>query len=178
MRIPPTLVLIAVASFGCGPTQRPDGGSGLLAPGDAAPDFTARDAAGANLKLSDVKGRLAVVYFYPKDETPGCTKQACAFRDNFAKFERAGVTVFGVSRDSEASHGEFRARHELPFALVADESGAVQSAYGVPSKLPGLAQRVTFLIDAEGKVARVWPEVDPVLNVSEVLQAAEALSRS
>ena len=168
----------AHARLGCGQSQRPDGGRGLLAVGAPAPDFEGNDAAGAPVRLSQARGRFAVVYFYPRDETPGCTKQACAFRDNFAKFEQAGVAVFGVSRDSKKSHDEFRAHHELPFALVADESGAVQSAYGVPSKLPGMSARVTFLVDREGKIARVWPEVDPVLNVTEVLGAAEQLGRS
>jgi peroxiredoxin Q/BCP len=172
------MLAAAQAVLACGPTQRPDGGRGLLAVGAPAPDFEASDAAGATQRLSQARGRFAVVYFYPKDETPGCTKQACAFRDNFAKFERAGVVVFGVSRDSKQSHAKFRAHHELPFALVADEGGAVQRAYGVPSKLPGMSARVTFLVDREGKVARVWPEVDPVLNVTEVLNAAEQLGKA
>lgn len=168
-------IAAALCLSGCGPVKRPDGGSGLLAQGAAAPDFEAKDGSGAALRLSDLRGKLAVVYFYPKDDTPGCTKQACAFRDNFAAFERAGIAVFGISRDSEASHREFRKKHSLPFALVADGAGDVQKSYGVPDKLPGLAQRVTFLVGRDGKVARVWPEVDPVLNVDQVLDAARQL---
>ena len=170
-------LLAAALSGACGPTQRPDGGEGLLAAGAQAPDFAARDASGATVRLSQARGKLAVVYFYPKDETPGCTKQACAFRDNFARFGESGVAVFGVSRDSQESHDAFREKHKLPFALVADESGDIQRAYGVPSKLPGMSTRVTFLVDREGKIVRVWPEVDPVLNVEEVLKAAQALGQ-
>jgi thioredoxin-dependent peroxiredoxin len=166
------------ALLACGQPERPDGGSGLLAVGATAPDFEGSDAAGAPLRLSQARGKLVVVYFYPKDETPGCTKQACAFRDSYAKFEQAGVAVFGVSRDSQRSHQEFRAHHQLPFALVADEAGTVQRAYGVPSKLPGVSARVTFLVDRAGKIARVWPEVNPVLNVTEVLTAAQQLGQS
>jgi peroxiredoxin Q/BCP len=173
-----SLVAAACALLACGPTQRPDGGSGLLAVGAAAPDFAAKDAQGAPVRLSQARGKVAVVYFYPKDETPGCTKQACAFRDNFAKFEHAGVTVFGISRDSQQSHDAFRAHHRLPFALLADEDGAVQRAYGVPSKMPGMSARVTFLVDRDGKIARVWPQVDPVQNVTEVLNAAQQLGQA
>jgi peroxiredoxin Q/BCP len=164
-----------LALLGCGPVQRPDGGSGLLNPGATAPDFGAKTKDGAPLRLSDVKGRLAVVYFYPRDETPGCTKEACAFRDSWDKLQSAGVTVFGVSRDSEESHAKFQEHHKLPFALAADSSGDVQQAYGVPSKLPGMAARVTFLVGKDGKVVRVWPDVDPVLNAAQVLEAAKQL---
>jgi peroxiredoxin Q/BCP len=156
-------------------TARPDGGSGLLPAGANAPDFEARDAAGEPLKLSSVKGKLAVVYFYPKDETPGCTKQACALRDAYEDYQKNGVVIFGVSRDSEASHEKFREHHQLPFPLVADPSGKVQEAYGVPSKLPGMASRVSFLVDKQGKIAKVWPDVDPALHAEQVLTAAREL---
>jgi thioredoxin-dependent peroxiredoxin len=159
----------------CGQTVRPDGGEGLLPVGSVAPELTGSDAKGDRMLLSSTRGRLAVVYFYPKDETPGCTKQACAFRDQFERFASSGISIFGVSRDSEQSHAQFRKEHELPFALVADQSGDAQRAYGVPSAMPGIAARVTFLIDKDGKIARVWPEVDPVQNVSEVLAAAKQL---
>src|SRR5262245_8614908 len=138
------LVACSVAWAACGGT-RPDGGSGLLGVGAAAPDITGSNATGSPVRLADVKGRPAIVYFYPKDDTPGCTKEACAFRDAFTRFETAGVTIFGVSRDSEQSHRAFRAKHQLPFPLVADEAGKVQDAYGVPSRMPGIASRVSFL---------------------------------
>ena len=168
------LNLMLVLASACA-TARPDGGEGLLPVGASAPDFTARDASDQPLKLSSVKGKLAVVYFYPKDETPGCTKQACALRDAFGEYEESGVVIFGVSRDSEESHKKFRASHQLPFPLVSDESGKVQEAYGVPSKIPGMASRVSFLVDRQGKVAKVWPDVDPALHADQVLSAAREL---
>ena len=169
-------LLLGVALAGCGETKRPDGNVGLLPVGSAAPDVVGEDAAGNPVKLSDQKGKMAVVYFYPRDGTPGCTKQACAFRDTFDKLQQAGVTVFGVSRDSVQSHREFRKEHSLPFAMVSDESGAVMSAYGVPSKFFIMSARVTFLVDHQGKIAQVWPEVDPAVDAERVLAAAKALS--
>jgi peroxiredoxin Q/BCP len=107
----------------------------------------------------------------------GCTKEACAFRDAFDKFVDAGVTIFAVSRDNEASHKRFRDHNRLPFPMVADTSGAVQQAYGVWSALPGIdiASRVTFLVGPDGKIARVWPRVDPVVNANQVLGAVAEL---
>ena len=149
----------------------------LLPVGAAAPEVVGTDAAGTAYKLSAQKGHYAVVYFYPKDETTGCTKEACAFRDASYKFVKAGVTIFAVSRQDEASHKGFREHYHLPFPMVADTSGAVQHAYGVPSAMPGLdiSARVTFLVGPDGKIARVWPKVDPVVNAKEVLDAVAAL---
>jgi peroxiredoxin Q/BCP len=149
----------------------------LLPVGAAAPEVMGTDAAGATVKLSGQKGHFAVVYFYPKDETAGCTKEACAFRDASDKFVKARVTIFAVSRDSDASHKGFREHYHLPFPMVADPSGAVQHAYGVPSVMPGLdiAARVTFLVNPDGKIAHVWPKVDPVVNAKEVLDTIAAL---
>jgi len=149
----------------------------LLAVGTAAPEVQGTDAAGKLQKLSAQRGHFAVVYFYPKDETLGCTKEACAFRDAFDKFVRAGVTIFAVSRDDETSHRAFREHQHLPFPMVADTSGALQRAYGVPPVKPDstMAARVTFLIGPDGKVARVWPKVDPVVNAGEVLDAVKTL---
>jgi thioredoxin-dependent peroxiredoxin len=130
------------------------------------------------VKLSAQKGHFAVVYFYPKDETTGCTKEACAFRDASGDYAKAGITVFAVSRQDDASHQGFRDHYHLPFPMVADTSGAVQKAYGVPSVMPGvdISARVTFLIGPDGKVAHVWPKVDPVVNAKEVLAAVAALT--
>jgi peroxiredoxin Q/BCP len=149
---------------------------GLLATGTQAPDVEGKDANGQAQRLSDRRGHVAIVYFYPKDGTPGCTKEACAFRDTFDKFNQRGVTIFGVSRDDEASHTKFRAEHSLPFPLVSDPSGAVQKAYGVPDRAPGLASRVTFLVAADGRIAKVWPDVDPAVHADEVFQAIEQLN--
>lgn len=168
-------VLVVLLLAACGQTRRPDGGVGLLPVGAKAPDLVGEDAQGNPVKLSDVRGKLAVVYFYPKDGTPGCTTQACAFRDAFDKLEQSGIVVFGVSRDSAESHREFRAEHKLPFPLVADESGEVAAAYGVPSKFVIMTERVTFLVDPEGNIAQVWPEVDPAVDAKRVQEAAAAL---
>ncbi len=157
--------------------MRPDGGKGLLPVGASAPDLTATTRDGTPLRLSAVRGHAAVVYFYPKDETPGCTHEACAFRDAFGKYEARHVTIFGVSRDSEESHRAFRENHTLPFPLVADEEGEVARAYGVSSTL-GMAARVSFLIGADGRVARVWPNVDPGVHADQLLRAVDDLSRT
>ena len=141
----------------------------LLAVGAVAPEVVGADAKGTTLKLSSQRGKYAIVYFYPKDDTPGCTKEACAFRDAFDKFVAAGVTIFGVSRDPEPSHKAFMAKYALPFPLVADTSGAVQKAYHVPSNLWGGTKRVSFLIGPDGKVARVFPDVDPGVHAKELL---------
>jgi thioredoxin-dependent peroxiredoxin len=149
----------------------------LLPVGAAAPEVAGRDARGAAVTLSaeTQAGRYAIVFFYPKDDTPGCTREACAFRDAFAKYGAAGVTIFGVSRDSEDSHRAFRDKYSLPFPMVADTSGAVQRAYHVPDGFPGVAKRVSFLVGPDGKIARVWPDVDPGVHAADVLAAIDAL---
>src|SRR5260221_11569147 len=117
----------------------------MLGVGCCAPDVAAKDPKGHDVKLSDSKGHAAVVYFYPKDGTPGCTSEACAFRDAWNKYEAANVTIIGVSRDSEESHRKFVAEHHLPFPLAADESGPSEKSYRVSSTL-GLPSRVTVLV--------------------------------
>jgi peroxiredoxin Q/BCP len=141
----------------------------LLAVGAAAPDVVGVDAKGTAFKLSGQKGKFAIVYFYPKDDTPGCTKEACAFRDAFDKFVGAGVTIFGVSRDAEPSHKAFMQKYTLPFPLVADTAGVVQKAYHVPSTIWGGSKRVSFLVGPDGKIARVFPDVDPGVHAKEML---------
>ena len=149
--------------------------AGMLAVGASAPDLQGKGPKGELVSLHDRKGHVSIVYFYPKDGTPGCTKEACAFRDTFDKFVQRDVTIFGVSRDDEASHAKFRAEHALPFPLVADPAGTVQAAYGVPNKFPGIAARVTFLVAADGRIAKVWPDVDPAVHASETFAAIEQL---
>lgn len=168
-------LLVGMGLGGCGPTTRPDGNTGLLPVGSPAPDVVGEDVNGQMVRLSDQKGKLAVVYFYPKDGTPGCTTQACAFRDAFDRLAAAGVVVFGVSRDSAESHRKFRQEHKLPFPMVSDESGDVQKAYGVPIKFVVMSARVSFLVDPDGKIARVWPDVDPAVDAQNVLEAAGEL---
>jgi peroxiredoxin Q/BCP len=173
-----SLALGAVVFGGCSRAPQAQTESAAAQPlgsGARAPDLVGTNPDGSRVGLADAKGKFAVVYFYPKDDTPGCTKEACAFRDTFDKYKAAGVVIFGVSRDSEESHRKFRENHNLPFPLVADESGAVQRAYGVPSRFGKLASRMTFLVDREGKIARVWPDVDPAVHAAEVLAAVHEL---
>jgi len=172
------LFTLAAAIVACnGPVKRPDGGEGLLPIGAAAPDFQATTKVGDPIKLSAMLAshEPVIVYFYPKDETPGCTKEACGFRDAWAKFEAKHVGLVGVSRDTEKSHREFVKNHDLPFPLAADEDGAIAKSYGVKSTL-GMSERVSFLVGADGKIAKVWPKVDPAVHATEVLAAADALA--
>jgi peroxiredoxin Q/BCP len=152
---------------------RPDGGRGLLPVGASAPDVEAYDASDRSVRLSDLRGRPVVVYFYPKDGTPGCTQEACAFRDAYDRYQAAGIAILGVSRDDRGRHRRFMADHALPFPLAPDPHGSVERAYGVSSFL-GMSSRVTFLVDREGKIARVWPDVVPGTHANEVLAAAHA----
>jgi peroxiredoxin Q/BCP len=179
-RRPPSLVLLAAAAAfafvaACSSTpRRPDGQVGLLPVGSEAPDVDAVDSAGATTHLASLRGQAVVVYFYPADGTPGCTKEACAFRDAWDRLQRAHVAVIGVSSQSRESHAAFEKAQHLPFPLVADENGTVQRAYGVSKGLFGYS-RVSFLVDAGGRIAKVWPDVDPAVHADEVLAAASAL---
>jgi thioredoxin-dependent peroxiredoxin len=160
-----------------GPVKRPDGGVGLLQIGARAPDLEGRDAGGHDVKLSDVRGKVAVVYFYPSDGSPGCTTEACAFRDAWKKYDAANVVIFGVSNDTAESHRTFEHDQKLQFPLVADPQGTVASAYGVRKSMLGF-DRVSFLVDKEGRIARVWSEVDPGVHADEVLEHAKHLNKS
>lgn len=167
-------LLLASSLWACSSVQRPDGGKGLLPAGSQAPDVSGEDQRGQTIRLRDLRGKPVVVYFYPKDGTPGCTKEACAFRDVWSRYDEAGVAVLGVSADDRASHAEFAAEHKLTFPLVADPDGVWTGAFGVSSTL-GMASRVTFLIDRDGAVAKVYPDVDPGVHAIEVLADAEKL---
>ena len=149
--------------------------------GDKAPDFTLPTDGGGTLSLASLKGRKAVLYFYPKDDTSGCTKEAIGFRDALADFEAAGVAVIGASKDGVARHDKFKAKYELNFPLVSDEDGKLCEAYGVwveksmyGRKYMGI-ERATFLIGGDGKIARVWRKVKIPGHVEEVLEAARSL---
>ena len=115
-----------------------------------------------------------MLYFYPKDGTPGCTREACAFRDSWQRIQASGAVILGVSRDSSSSHRGFAVEHQLPFALLSDENGVIANAYGVHSFL-GMNSRVTCLIDRSGRVARVFADVDPAVHANEVLRAIAEL---
>lgn len=144
-------------------------GSGdLLSPGTKSPDRALRDQTGRLRTLASFEGKPLVVYFYPKDSTPGCTREACAFRDAFGHYEEAGVQVVGVSTDDVESHAEFAEEHELPFPLLADTEGELTRAFGVRTRL-SMASRVTFVLDAEGVIRAVFRDVDPGVHADEVL---------
>jgi thioredoxin-dependent peroxiredoxin len=152
-----------------------------LQPGAVAPDFTVLTDAGENLKLSSLRGRPVVLYFYPKDDTSGCTTEACEFRDLFPRFDGSKAVILGVSPDSVKSHVKFKVKYELPFTLLADTEKEIAQAYGVwkeksmyGRKYMGV-ERTTFLIDAKGKVATVFEKVKPAGHAAAVMAAIEAL---
>lgn len=143
--------------------------------GKVAPRFSLADQDGKMHKLSAYKGSWVLLYFYPKDDTPGCTKQACAIRDEFPAFKKLGCVVFGISTDTEKSHKKFEEKYNLPFTLLADPEKKVVQAYGVwaPKKFMGReflgTQRTSFLINPEGKIAKIYENVKPVVHAEEVL---------
>ena len=148
----------------------------MLEVGMKAPDFTLLDKDGKSVSLSDFLGKKVVLYFYPKDNTPGCTRQACAFAGAYSEFQKRGVEVIGVSKDSVASHVKFAEKHQLPFVLLADPERIAIEAYGVwqEKKMCGKVSmgvvRTTFLIDEEGRIADVMPKVKPDTNAQEILE--------
>lgn len=148
-----------------------------LPAGIPAPDFELLDDTNVPRKLSDFRGRNVVLYFYPEDDTPGCTKEACNFRDDYSAYEKAGVQVLGVSPDSVKSHAKFKKKFQLPFPLLADEGHKVCDLYGVwgPKKFMGREYegvlRTTFLIDENGKIVNVFEKVRPAEHSAEVLSA-------
>lgn len=169
-------VALVLAAGACGGDERrPDGGgAGLLPVGAVAPDVRGEDQTGAVQRLSAERGHPVVLYFYPKDGTPGCTREACAFRDAWDRFEAAGARVWGLSADSLESHAAFAREHRLRFPLLSDPELRWARAFGVGSTL-GLAHRVSFLIDAEGRVRKVYPDVDPAIHATELLADIAAL---
>lgn len=169
------VMTISFAVAGCGAQSRPDGGSGLLPVGSAVPDLVAPDQHGKSHRISEERGRPLVVFFYPRDNTPGCTKEACAFRDAWDRYQKANVAIFGVSADDQKSHESFAKEQKLPFPILADPAHAWSSAFGVPTRL-GMASRVTFLLDASGKIAKAYPDVDPGVHAEQVLKDASALA--
>ena len=149
------------------------GGEAKVGVGQAAPDFSLPDRSGTSVRLSDFRGKQPVVrYFYPKDDTPGCTKEACAVRDQYQDFTDAGAEVIGVSSDSEGAHEKFATKYKLPFVLLADRGGSVRKQYGVPATLGLLPGRVTFVIDRQGIVRHVFnSQLQATKHVEEALTA-------
>jgi len=149
----------------------------MLKEGTTAPAFKTTDENGDKVSLKDLRGQKVVLYFYPKDDTPGCTREACSFRDGFAPFKKQGIRVLGVSPDSEASHKKFITKYKLPFTLLADTDRSIAEAYGVwgEKKFMGRTymgvHRTTFLIDEKGKIKKIFDKVKPEDHAREVLEA-------
>ncbi|MGF1519636.1 MAG: peroxiredoxin [Nodosilinea sp.] len=145
--------------------------------GDAAPDFTLPNQAGESVTLSSFQGQKPVVlYFYPKDDTPGCTVESCSFRDSYADFVAAGAEVIGISSDSPDSHRAFASKHNLPFTLVSDSGSTVRKAYGVPATLGLLPGRVTYVIDKTGTVRHIFnSQFNPKGHVAEAMGVLKTL---
>ncbi len=156
----------------------------MVVEGSPAPDFELVSDSGERVRLSALRGRPVVVYFYPRDDTPGCTRQACGIRDAWSAFERAGAVVLGISPDTETSHARFKAKHRLPFTLLADPAHEVAAAYGVwvEKKQYGKTrmgiERSTFVVAADGTVARVMRRVKPDSHAAQVLAALAPAERS
>tara|TARA_B100000029_G_scaffold313988_1_gene306433 strand:+ start:4103 stop:4582 length:480 start_codon:yes stop_codon:yes gene_type:complete len=152
----------------------------LLSPGEVAPDFSLTATDGSVVKLSERRGSRVVLYFYPRDDTPGCTIEACSFRDNLSDLTSRGVQIFGVSDDSVASHEKFSAKYDLNFPLLADTEHGMLEDYGawVEKKQYGRVfmgtQRITYLIGPDGKIEHVWPDVVPKDHVAEILEVIDA----
>ncbi len=146
-----------------------------LTEGIKAPDFELPDETNQPRKLSDFKGKTVVLYFYPKDDTPGCTVEACSLRDDYSEYDKAGVVILGVSPDSPKSHAKFKSKYNLPFSLLADEKHQVCQLYGVWGRKKAMGReydgvfRTTFLIDAEGKILKVFKDVKPQGHSKELL---------
>ena len=151
----------------------------MLKEGAAAPTFSTKDGEGNTIRLKDLRGEKVVLYFYPKDDTPGCTKEACSFRDAFSEYKKRGIKVLGVSPDSETSHQKFAAKYKLPFTLLADPDHSIAEAYGVYGQKKFMGRtymgviRTTFLLDEKGKIKKVFEKVKPEDHAQEVLKAFE-----
>lgn len=149
----------------------------MLKEGSTAPAFTTRDADGRTVQLKDFRGQKVVLYFYPKDDTPGCTKEACSFRDAFADFKKRGINVLGVSINNEVSHKKFAQKYQLPFTLLTDTDHSISESYDSygEKKFMGRTylgiKRNTFLIDEKGKIKRIFEKVKPEAHAAEVLEA-------
>lgn len=142
-----------------------------LQPGDEAPAFSAKNQDGKLIRLSDLQGKNVLLFFYPKDDTPGCTKEACQFRDQYLEIKNKNTEIFGVSRQDAESHRKFKAKHKLPFDLLLDQDGIIAKAYGI-STIPiiGFFERKSVLIGPDGHIVRFYLKVDPHTHAAEVLK--------
>ena len=146
----------------------------MVEEGKPAPDFELQSDTGETVRLSDLRGKPVVLYFYPKDDTPGCTRQACGIRDAWGEFQRAGAEVLGISADSQASHERFKAKYSLPFTLLADPEGTLGEPYGVAKEGKRSYERSTFVIGSDGNVARIMRRVSPDTHADDVLAVLAA----
>lgn len=155
----------------------------LIQVGKKAPSFTLNDQNGKSHSLSEYKDTFVLIYFYPKDDTPGCTKEACSIRDNFPSFKKLDITVFGISADSEKSHKKFKEKYSLPFTLLSDPDHAVAESFGAWGRKKFMGReydgifRVSFLIGKDGKVLKVYDKVQPDQHAEEVLADLQALTK-
>ncbi|MEL6353600.1 MAG: peroxiredoxin [Cyanobacteria bacterium J06627_28] len=138
-----------------------------LSAGTKAPNFSSTDDKGNSVSLSDFSGKTVVIYFYPKDDTPGCTKQACSFRDSYSEYQGKDIVVLGVSMDDETSHKAFKEKFSLPFPLIVDTDGAIAKGFDVEGG--GYAKRVTFVIDGEGTITKVYDSINTETHATDVL---------
>jgi thioredoxin-dependent peroxiredoxin len=143
--------------------------------GQSLPDLDLTTESGEHIGTTDLTGQKTVLYFYPADDTPGCTKEACAFRDRMDDYAHAGIQVYGVSLDSPESHREFREKYNLNFPLLTDEDGRASEALGVLRENRKRTNRVTFLLDPEGRISKVYPEVSPETHADEILEDAASM---
>lgn len=157
--------------------QSTKGAGSKVRVGDLAPDFTLPTQSGQTVSLHEYRGKKAlIVYFYPKDDTPGCTAEACSFRDSYEIFKDAGAEVIGISSDSESAHQQFASRYHLPFLLVSDSNGELRKRYGVPSTFGLLPGRVTYVIDKQGIVQHIFSsQFTPQKHITEALNALKAM---
>jgi peroxiredoxin Q/BCP len=175
-----TAAAVAIAFVAFRPRR---GDAAMPQEGQQAPDFQGQmvyEGWLRRIKLSDYEGYKLVLYFYPKDNTPGCTKEACAFRDGFKQFKAAGVYILGCSVDNARSHNAFIQKYNLPFPLLLDPDKKIATAYGAANGIPilGLNRRITFVINEHGKILKVYPQVDPSANPGEILKAYAATPRA
>ena len=168
------VVVLAVAALGAFGLRPRAARAAMLAVGAVAPDFHSQIVNGdqvAPVSLADYRGHKLVLYFYPKDNTPGCTREACAFRDGYARFQAAGIVVLGCSIDSADAHKAFIRKYRLPFPLLLDPDRKIARAYGADNGIPilGLDRRVTYVIGDDGRILRVYPDVDPAVHAKQIL---------
>jgi peroxiredoxin Q/BCP len=167
-------IVLAIAGLGAIALRPRIARAAMLSVGAPAPDFHSQVVSGDQLApvgLADFHGRKLVLYFYPKDNTPGCTKEACAFRDGYARFQAAGIAVLGCSIDSPESHKAFIKKYRLPFPLLLDPDRSIARAYGAENGIPilGLDRRITYVIGEDGRISKVYPSVDPGVHAKQIV---------